>query len=131
MISTLLTSVLAIWLLVLSARIIALRGSSVLKFFAFNNFGEKALTRSIRAQGNFVEYTPFFLILIFIAEFNGSHPHFLYLISFLFLLSRIMHGIGFGFMKHSPFLRVGGIFLSFLSILIIAMFNIYEVIDSL
>ncbi len=131
MVSTLFTSVLAIWLLILSARIIALRGSSVLKIFAFNNFGEKALTRSIRAQGNFVEYTPFFLILLFIAEFNGSHSHFLYLISFLFLLSRIMHGIGFGFMKHSPFLSVGGTFLSFLSILIIAMFNIYEVIDSL
>ena len=65
MVSTLFTSVLAIWLLILSARIIALRGSSVLKIFAFNNFGEKALTRSIRAQGNFVEYTPFFLILLF------------------------------------------------------------------
>ena len=44
---------------------IALRGASFLKFFAFNNFGEKALSRSVRAQGNFIEYTPFFLILLF------------------------------------------------------------------
>ena len=68
MISTLFTSLLAIWLLILSARVIALRGASFLKFFAFNNFGEKALSRSVRAQGNFIEYTPFFLILLFIAH---------------------------------------------------------------
>ena len=130
MISTLFASVLAIWLLILSARIIALRGVSFLNFFAFNNFGEKALYRSVRAQGNFIEYTPFFLILLFIAESNGLHPHFLYLVSCLFLISRLMHGIGFGFMRHSPFLRVGGITLTFVSILLIAVSNIYEVIES-
>ena len=130
MISTIFTSILAIWLLILSARVIALRGVSFLKFFSFNNFGEEALSRSVRAQGNFIEYTPFFLILLFIAEFNGSHPHFLYLVSCLFLISRLMHGIGFGFMKHSPFLRVGGTSLTFFSILLIAVFNVYEVISS-
>ena len=127
MISTIFTSLLSIWLLILSARIIALRGASFLKFFAFNNFGEEALNRSIKAQGNFIEYTPFFLILLFIAEFNGSHPHFLYLISSLFLISRLMHSIGFSFLKHSPFLRVGGTLLTFISILLIALYNIYEV----
>ena len=130
MISTVFTSVLAIWLLILSVRIIALRGVSFLNFFAFNNFGEKALSRSVRAQGNFIEYTPFFLILLFIAEFNGSHPHFLYLVSCLYFISRLMHGIGFGFLRHSPFLRVGGITLTFVSILMIAVFNIYEVFAS-
>ena len=130
MISTIFTSILAIWLLILSARVIALRGVSFLKFFSFNNFGEKALSRSVRAQGNFIEYTPFFLILLFIAEFNGLHPHFLYLVSCLFLISRLMHGIGLGFMRHSPFLRGWGTVLTFVSILLIAMFNVYEVIDS-
>ena len=41
-----------------------------------------------------------------------------------------MHGIGFGFMRYSPFLRVGGTTLTFVSILMIAVFNIYEVIGS-
>ena len=130
MISTIFTSILAIWLLILSARVIALRGISFLNFFSFNNFGEKALSRSARTQSNFIEYTPFFLILLFIAEFNGSHPHFLYLVSCLYLISRLMHGIGFGFMRHSPFLNVGGITLTFVSILMIAVFNIYDVISS-
>ena len=75
MISTLFTSLLAIWLLILSARVIALRGALFLKFFAFNNFGEKALSRSVRAQANFIEYTPFFLILLFIAAQPGQHQN--------------------------------------------------------
>ena len=124
MISSLFTSILAIWLLILSTRVIALRGALFLKFFAFNNFGEKALSRSVRAQGNFIEYTPFFLILLFIAEFNGLHPHFLYLVSCLYLTSRLMHGIGFGFMRYSPFLRVGGTTLTFVSILMLSLIHI-------
>ena len=41
-----------------------------------------------------------------------------------------MHDVGFGFMRHSPFLRVGGTTLTFFSILVIALFNIYEVTGS-
>ena len=33
----------------------------ILKFFAFNKFSEKALSKSVKAQGDFIEYTPFFL----------------------------------------------------------------------
>ena len=101
MISTLLTSIISLWLLVLSARVIALRGVSFLKFFSFNNYGEEALTRAIRAQGNLIEYAPIFLILIFIAEYNGAHPHMLYMTGTIFLIARLMHGVAFGFMKYS------------------------------
>ena len=128
MISTLLTSIIAMWLLVLSARIIALRGVSFLKFFAFNNFGEEALARAIRAQGNLIEYAPIFLILLFIAEYNGAHPHMLYMTATLFMIARLMHGVAFGFMKYSPFLRVGGTLLTFLCILILSISNIVEVL---
>ena len=128
MISTLLTSIIAIWLLVLSARVIALRGVSFLKFFSFNNYGEQTLTRAIRAQGNLIEYAPIFLILIFIAEYNGAHPHMLYMAGTIFLIARLMHGFAFGFMKHNPFLRVGGTLLTFLSMLIISVNNIIYVL---
>ena len=128
MISTLLTSIISLWLLVLSARVIALRGVSFLKFFSFNNYGDEALTRAIRAQGNLIEYAPIFLILFFIAEYNGTHPHMLYMTGIIFLISRVMHGVAFGFMKYSPLLRFGGTLLTFLSILIISVSNIIEVI---
>ena len=128
MISTLLTSIIAIWLLILSARVIALRGVSFLKFFSFNNFGEEALQRAVRAQGNLIEYAPIFLILLFIAEYNGAHPHMLYMIGTLFMIASLMHGVAFGFMKYSPFLRVSGTLLTFLCILILSISNIVEVL---
>ena len=128
MISTLLTSIIAIWLLILSARVIALRGVSFLKFFSFNNFGEEALQRAVRAQGNLIEYAPIFLILLFIAEYNGAHPHMLYMTATLLMIARLMHGVAFGFMKYSPFLRVGGTLLTFLCILILSISNIVEVL---
>ena len=128
MISTLLTSIISLWLLVLSARVIALRGVSFLKFFSFNNYSEEALTRAIRAQGNLIEYAPIFLILIFIAEYNGTHSHMLYMTGIIFFIARLMHGVAFGFMKYSPVLRVSGTLLTFLSILIISVSNIIEVI---
>ena len=128
MISTLLTSIIAIWLLILSARVIALRGVSFLKFFSFNNFGEEALQRAIRAQGNLIEYAPIFLILLFIAEYNGAHPHMLYMTATFFIIARLIHGVAFGFMKYSPFLRVGGTLLTFLCILILSISNIVEVL---
>ncbi len=128
MISTLLTSIIAIWLLILSARVIALRGASFLKFFSFNNFGEEALQRAVRAQGNLIEYAPIFLILLFIAEYNGTHPHMLYMSATLFMIARLMHGVAFGFMKYSPFLRVGGTLLTFLCIVILSISNIVEVL---
>ena len=128
MVSTLVTSIIGLWLLVLSARVIALRGVTFLKFLSFNNYGDEALTRSIRSQGNLIEYAPIFLMLIFIAEYNGAHPHMLYLSSTLFIVARLMHGIAFGFMQYSRFLRVGGTLLTFLCILIIAVSNIIEVL---
>ena len=128
MTSTLVTSIISLWLLILSARVIALRGVTFLKFLSFNNYGDEALIRAIRSQGNLIEYAPIFLILIFIAEYNGAHPHILYMSSTLFIIARFMHGIALGFMKHSPFLRVGGTLLTFLCILIIAVSNIIEVL---
>ena len=128
MVSTLVTSIISLWLLVLSARVIALRGVSFLKFLSFNNYGNETLIRAIRAQGNLIEYAPIFLMLIFIAEYNGVHPHMLYLSSILFIVARLMHGIAFGFMQYSPFLRVGGTLLTFMCILIISISNIIEVL---
>ena len=128
MTSTLVTSVISLWLLVLSARVIALRGVTFLKFLSFNNYGDEALTRAIRAQGNLIEYAPIFLILIIIAEYNGAHPHMLYMSSSLFIIARLMHGVAFGFMKYSPFLRIGGTLLTFLSIMIVAVSNIIDVL---
>ena len=44
-------SLLALWLVVLSCRVIALRGNPVFRWFAFGHNDKKGLDRAIRAQG--------------------------------------------------------------------------------
>ena len=63
------SSILTFLFIFLSFRVIALRGAPFLKFLAFTeNIENKdiALKQSIRAQGKFIEYTPIFIILLFL-----------------------------------------------------------------
>jgi uncharacterized membrane protein YecN with MAPEG domain len=50
MLTALYAALLGIFFTVLSARVIALRGVTPLRWLAFNNYGEKALERSVRAH---------------------------------------------------------------------------------
>ena len=103
--------------MVLSFRVIALRGGPGLGWLKFGYTGEKALTRSIRAQGNLIEYAPMFLILMFIAESGGVSSFSLHYYGGTFLLGRLMHGICMGFMEKSVVLRSGGTILTLLPLL--------------
>ena len=103
--------------MVLSFRVIALRGGPGLGWLKFGYTGEKALTRSIRAQGNLIEYAPMFLILMFIAESGSVSSFSLHYYGGTFLLGRLMHGICMGFMEKSVVLRSGGTILTLLPLL--------------
>ena len=52
------------------------------------------LTRRIRAQLNFVENTPFVLILIGAIEFAGKGASWLAIVAGIYMLGRVAHGIG-------------------------------------
>lgn len=49
------------------------------------------LRKRIRAHGNFSEYTPFFLILLAIAEHNGLAAYGIHGLGCLFIFGRVMH----------------------------------------
>ena len=61
-------------MIILSFRVIDLRGSPVTKFLHKPNriVVDETLQRSIRGHGNLVEYAPLFLILMFILELSGA-----------------------------------------------------------
>ena len=107
-------ALLALWLVVLSVRVIALRGNPVFKWFAFANSGEESLQRAIRGHGNLTEYTPIFLILMLLAEISDASATMgaLHWYGAVFLMGRLMHGVCFGFMRRNFFLRVGGMILT-------------------
>ena len=56
--------------------------------------GHEPLLRRMRAQANFIENAPFFLILLVALELSGAKRIALAAIAGLFILSRIAHALG-------------------------------------
>ena len=56
--------------------------------------GEAMLQRRMRAQSNFIEYTPIVLILVFVLEVTGHSSWLLGVAAGVFLVGRVMHAIG-------------------------------------
>ena len=104
---------LAVLFLVLSVRVIVYRrGNSI----SLGDGGDAVLLARIRAQGNFVEYAPFGLLLLLIAEAQGTAPFWLHLCGGLLLMGRVMHGVNFSFAIRNMLLRVGGMVLTLTSL---------------
>ena len=56
--------------------------------------GHEPLLRRMRAQANFIEHAPFFLILLGGLELSGANRSVLAGIAAVFVLARIAHGLG-------------------------------------
>jgi len=56
--------------------------------------GNEALVAAMRAQSNHVEYTPFVLILLASIELAWGSPMWLWFVSGLYMLARVLHGLG-------------------------------------
>jgi len=56
--------------------------------------GNERLIRRMRAQANFVELTPFVLILIALIELAVGTSTWLWIVGAVFIVGRILHGIG-------------------------------------
>lgn len=112
---------LVIFTLVLTIRVIDLRESPVTRSFHSSDrkINPLMLQRAIRAHGNLLEYAPLFLILLFLCEFNQLNEFYLIMSATLFFIGRLMHGIGYGFMLHSPIMRIGGMSLTILGFLLL------------
>ena len=76
---------------------------------------ENKLKRNIRAHGNFSEYVPLFLILLFLTEhLEIISFSYLIILCFIFLYGRIAHAICFAFFDYNPFLRISGMLCTYL-----------------
>ena len=56
--------------------------------------GNEALISRMRAHANFVEYTPFFLILLALIEMAKGSSTWLWVVSGLFIIGRLAHAFG-------------------------------------
>ena len=122
--TSLFASLYTIFYLFLSFRIGYLRGSPVMKliFKMDKKVPAIKLDRNVRAHGNFSEYVPLFLILIYIFEsLDLVSFNYLLIICLVFSYGRIAHAICFAFFDHNPFLRISGMLCTYISLALLSI----------
>ena len=122
--TSLFASIFTIIYLFLSFRIGYLRGSPVMKliFKMDKKVPAIKLDRNVRAHGNFSEYVPLFLILLYISESVGLVSfNYLLIICLVFSYGRVAHAICFAFYDHNPFLRISGMLCTYLSLALLSI----------
>lgn len=83
--------------------------------------GNPRVAARMRAHANFVEYTPFFLILLGLVEASRGSQTWLWVVAILFILSRLAHP--FGMERPAPnALRMAGIAVTWLCLLGLAAY---------
>jgi uncharacterized protein len=77
--------------------------------------GDALLETRMRAQANFVEYTPFLLILLGLIELARGSQTWLWLVAIVYILARIAHAFGMERPAPNP-LRAGGTVVTMLAL---------------
>ena len=85
--------------------------------------GNPVLIARMRAHSNFIEYTPFFLILLGLVEMARGSETWLWIVAILYILARILHVFGMDRPTVNP-LRMVGIVVSLLALLVLAIYAI-------
>ena len=129
--TSLFASLFTIFYLFLSFRIGYLRGSPVMKliFRMDKKVPTTKLDRNVRAHGNFSEYVPLFLILLYIFESVGLVSfNYLLIICLVFSYGRVAHAICFAFYDHNPFLRISGMVSTYLSLALLSILLLLSIV---
>ena len=105
-------SLAAIFFIALSARVILFRRAHGV---SLGDGGQDALLRRVRAHSNFVEYAPFGLLILLIAELQNALGWWLHIIGILLLVGRVLHGLALTRETPNPNFRVWGMLLTFSS----------------
>ena len=88
MITSLYTALLALIFIALSVNVV--RSRQMFKV-ALSDGNKDVMKQRIRAQGNFAEYTPLFLIMLGVAEYNRLPGYAIHILGVLFITGRILH----------------------------------------
>lgn len=116
---------LALWFVVLSVRVIRIRGAEKVYL---GDGGNIRVTRIVRAQANFAEYVPLALLMMAMLELTHHSIYFLHALGVVLLIARLLHGYAFSFTQHFLFGRVAGTGLTFFVIAVEAIACIRQAI---
>lgn len=111
-------ALLALLFVVLSFRTIRFRR----KFSVAIGTGDQSLlTKASRAHGNFAEYVPLSLLLIYFIEVGAAIPTLTHTLCSLLLAGRLIHAWGISQEKENLRFRVTGMVMTFATIVIAAL----------
>ena len=120
-ISTLFVTGMGILFLILSIQV--MRRRTVAKV-SLGDGGDEGLIRSSRGQGNLVEYAPFMMSLVVVAELQGGYPWVIGAAAAAFFIGRLGHGYALSFTDKSVLGRGGGIVLTFVGMVVMIVHNL-------
>ena len=109
---------LGLMLVALSIRVIGQRKRAKV---ALGDGGDKLLQRAIRAHANFVEFAPMALLLIALAEWQGSPAWLVHIMGAALVLGRALHGWGIAQEPERFVFRQSGMLLTFGVIIVAAL----------
>ena len=113
---------LALLFLLLSYRVIVLRGHGA----SLGDGGNPVLLRRIRAHGNFSEYVPFILLMIGVLELSHVSTYLLHALGLTLLVARLLHGYALSFSEQFKFGRFWGTALTFLLLGVSGVLCLYQ-----
>lgn len=87
--------------------------------------GEREVTKSMRAQSNWVEYAPIGIVLLALIELQGFAWWIVHFLGLALLLGRAAHAWGFSRKPQIVILRQIGMYLTLGSLLLLAALNIW------
>ncbi len=97
--------------------------------------GEYAMRQRMRAHGNFAEYTPFFVVLLALVEYQGLPFYAVHALGLLFLFGRINHAYGLGYAERleggklqNVKYRIRGMVCTFIALLMTASILIIQLL---
>lgn len=90
--------------------------------------GHAALHRRMRAQSNYVEYTPFALILSGLVEFALGSSSWLWITALAYIVARVLHAFGMDSEALSK-LRMAGIMATLIILLLLSLAALYAAHD--
>ena len=104
-ITSLAAALLAILYVALGLRVIILRRTGIGPSVGMGT--DERFVRAVRAHANLGEYIPLFLILLLVLELQAFSTLVLSVCAAFFVIGRVLHAIGFGFLGTGPWRTLG------------------------
>jgi uncharacterized membrane protein YecN with MAPEG domain len=123
MITPIIASFLGLIFIFLSVRTLRLRRK--LKI-AVGDSGNVEMLRAIRAHGNFAEYVPLTLLLIYFVEETHAPLWFVYVLGSVLTVGRLSHSFGISQVNETFSFRVFGMACTFATIFFSALYLLYS-----